>query len=130
MKLEIPGQLRGSNVRKVMPVAIRLQKQYADQISVLDSADIDTVSPILRVGGKLGTFGDDAIENVRIGNRTAECDLVLAPRNWSEMTEAEIEHLVKPKLLTALRQLLRAAGVKDSTEFLKEAEQCGGEVRD
>ena len=112
-----------------MPVAIRLQKQYADQISVLDSADIDTVSPILRVGGKLGTFGDDAIENVRIGNRTAECDLVLAPRNWSEMTEAEIEHLVKPKLLTALRQLLRAAGVKDSLEFLKEAEQCGGEVR-
>jgi len=84
-----------------MPVAIRLQKQYADQISVLDSADIDTVSPILRVGGKLGTFGDDAIENVRIGNRTAECDLVLAPRNWSEMTEAEIEHLVKPCRHTA-----------------------------
>ena len=63
MKLEVPGQLRGPETRQVMTAAIRVRKELAGQFSDID--DNRKISPILRVGGSLGTFGEDGIENVR-----------------------------------------------------------------
>jgi hypothetical protein len=123
MKLEIPGQLRGKDAGKIMPVAIRLRKKYEKEVADLKSTGVDVISPILRVGGELGSFGDDAIENLCVENRVAECDVVVAPRRWAEMTEDEIEDLIGPRIRDALSMLLIAAGISSIPKFMENAEQ-------
>ncbi|WP_038165353.1 hypothetical protein [Verrucomicrobium sp. BvORR106] len=110
MKLEIPGQLRGSDTRVVMRVLIQLRREWEGTLASLECNAIHLISPIARVGGILGTFGPDGLENIKVESGEAECDVVIAPRDWNSMTEEEVTSVVRPMLLEAIAALLAKAG--------------------
>lgn len=124
MKFELPGQLRGADTHKVMKVAIRIRKELELHFFELKTERIHKISPILRVGGELGTFGEDGIENINKGNKEVECDIVLAPRNWGKMTEKEIYTLLLPFVIKASILLLKASGISEIPLFLSELEMA------
>ena len=129
MKLEIPGQLRGSDTRKVVSAAIKLRRKLEPYFAALGEETLTLISPILRVGGELGTFGADGIENIKIANRQAECDVVVEARNWSAMSDDQITAIIRPRVIEALSTLITEAGFGDLPSFLLEetklAEQDG-----
>ena len=120
MKLEIPGQLRGSDAGKVMPIAIKLRRELEPSFSELGDDILALISPILRIGGELGTFGADAIENIKIADNEAECDVVVDTRSWNEMSEDQISVLIRARVIEALCSLLTEAGFDRIPEFLRE----------
>lgn len=126
MKLEIPGQLRGSDAGKVMPIAIKLRRELEPSFADLGDDRLSLITPILRIGGELGTFGEDAIENIKVTDKEAECDVVVEPRNWKEMDEDQISDLIRTRVIGALHSLLTAAGFETIPEFLRK-EQYKGE---
>jgi hypothetical protein len=111
MKLKILGQLRAPDAKCVAQVAMRIRKEYEARFASLENGQVNTVAPVLRIGGSIGTFGADAIENVEVKNGTAECDVVVVPRNWKEMHADEIHALLKPRLQEAFCLLLKQAGI-------------------
>lgn len=120
MKLEIPGQLRGSDAGGVMPVAIKLRRELEASFADLGDEKLKLISPILRIGGELGTFGLDAFENFRIADKEAVCDVVIEARNWKQMSEEQISAIVRPRVITALSTLLTEAGYDPLPDFFLE----------
>ena len=120
MILEIPGQLRGSDAGKVMPIAIQLRRELEPAFATLGEARLTLISPILRVGGELGTFGPDGIENLEIKNKEAVCDVVIEPRNWNSMDEDQISSLIREAVAQALTALMSEAGLDAIPELLRD----------
>jgi len=118
MKLEIPGQLRGRDAAKVISIVIKLRRELEPSFAALGDDMLTLISPILRVGGDLGTFGPDGIENIKIINGRAECDVVVDARNWNDMSETEISNLIRPRIIHALNSLITEAGFDTLPEFL------------
>jgi hypothetical protein len=133
MKLEIPGQLRGRDAGKVMPVAVRLRRELEPSFAALGEDKLKLISPILRIGGERGTFGADGIENIKIRDKEAECDVVIEGRNWNEMSEDQIHTMLRPRVFEALSTLISEAGYGAVPEFLSSeinlTEQAHGEQR-
>lgn len=119
MKLEIPGQLRGRDAGKVMPAATKIKSQLEPLFESLGNEVLTLITPILRVGGELGSFGSDGIENVKIENKEAECDVVVEARDWDLMNAEEISDLIRPRILEALETMLVEAGIDSVPDFLR-----------
>ena len=130
MKLEIPGQLRGSDAGKVMPVAIKLRHELEVSFAALGDEKLKLISPILRIGGEVGTFGADGIENIKITSHEAGCDVVIEARDWNGMSEDQISTVIRPRVFEALATLITAAGYETLPEFLRKetdkAKQASG----
>ena len=94
-----------------MPVIRRLREEFEDALSGVRADTLNKITPILRIGAALGSFGDDAIENVKVKNGEAECDVVVAPRNWETMDENEIWTLLRPMVAAGIQTLLNAADI-------------------
>ncbi len=109
MIFEVPGQLRGPETKKAMVAAIRVRKELESQFREME--DPRKLSLVLRVGGSLGTFGEDGIENVEIGDKKLVCDVVISPRNWGRMSDEEAYLLVRSRAVKASSVLLEKAGV-------------------
>lgn len=125
MKLEIPGQLRGSDAGKVMPIAIKLRRELEPSFAALGDDKLKLISPILRIGGELGTFGADGIENIKITDKKAECDVVIEGRNWNAMSEDQIATMLRLRVVEALSTLIEKAGFDPIPDFLRgEADQA------
>ena len=120
MKLEIPGQLRGSDAGKVMPVAIKLRRELEASFAALGDEKLKLISPILRIGGEVGTFGADGIENIKISNHEGECDVVIEARDWNGMSEDQISTVIRPRVFEALATLITEAGYDTLPEVLRE----------
>jgi hypothetical protein len=118
MQFELPGQFRGPECRVLLPVCKRLKEEFVPAFAALSKDKIKEVSPILRVGGSLGSFGEDGIENLKIRRKEAECDVVIAPRDWASISEDEIYALLRPRVMSAARALLVAGGVTEIPSFL------------
>ena len=112
MKLELPGQCRGKDAGRTMKPKTRLRKEYEDKFRELGVGTLKEISPILRVDGELGSFGKEGIENVKIRDGEAECDLVIPAQNWNDMSEDEIYSFLKPRVIESFRVLLREAGIE------------------
>lgn len=125
MKLEIPGQLRGSDAGKVMPIAIKLRRELEPSFADLGDDRLALITPILRIGGELGTFGEDAVENIKVTDKEAECDVVVEPRNWNELSEDQISDLIRARVVEALHSLLTEAGFETIPKFLSEKQNKG-----
>jgi hypothetical protein len=110
MKLQIPGQLKGGDAGRVMPVAIRLRMELEPSFADLGDERLHLITPILRVGGEAGSFGEDNLENVKIAKGEAECDVVIGVRDWRSMDEAQIYAVIKPRVIEALRLMLTRCG--------------------
>lgn len=101
-----------------MPIAIKLRREFEPSLAALGDSRLMLISPVLRVGGELGTFGADRIENVKIADKQAECEVVVDARNWREMSEDEISAVIRPRVVEALRCLLTEAGFDAMPECL------------
>ena len=117
MKLEIPGQLRGSDAGKVMAVAVELRRELEPSFAALGDEKLALISSILRIGGELGTFGSDGIENIKISGREAECDVVFESRDWNAMSEDQIASMLRPRVIEALATLIEGAGFDPIPDF-------------
>lgn len=129
MKLELSAQIRGSDGKKTMPVIRRLREEFEDTMSRVRADKLKEITPILRIGAALGSFGGDAIANVKVKNREAECEVVVAPRNWKTMDEHEIWTLLRPMVADGIQTMLNAADVscpKSIVDILNNAEQLPG----
>ena len=104
---------------KVMPVAIKIRCELEASFAALGNQKLKLISPILRVGGEVGTFGADAIENIKIADHQAECDVVIEARNWKSMSEDQLTAIVRPRIITALATLLTEAGYDPLPDFLR-----------
>jgi hypothetical protein len=118
MKLEISAQLRGPDTRKVMQAIIRLRKELEKPIETLCVDEVSTITPVLRVGGSLGSFGEDGIQNIEFKNKVLVCDLVISPHNWEQTSSEEIYDILKPRVLESLKRLLAEAGLRKTPDFL------------
>ena len=83
-------------------------------------SDPRKISPILRVGGSLGSFGEEGLEHIAVDTKGLECDVVIAPREWDSMNEDVIYLLVRARVVEACSVLLREAGVEDIPECVAE----------
>ena len=106
MKLEIPGQFRGRDARSVMPSAIRLRREFESAFKDLGDEPIWVIAPTLRIGGELGEFGEEGIENLQVAEGEAACDVIISAQAWGDMSDAEIYTFIQPKVIDALRMLL------------------------
>ena len=118
MQFELPGQFRGPECRALMPVCKRLKEELVPAFSALGKEKIKEVSHILRVGGSLGSFGEDGIENLKVRRKEAECDVVIAPRDWAAISEDEIYAILRPRVIAAAKAMLLAGGITEVPSFL------------
>ena len=118
MQFELPGQFRGPECKALLPVCRRLKKEFRPDFASLGTGKIKEISPILRVGGSLGSFGSDAIENLKIRRGEVYCDVVIAPREWQSMTVEEIYSFLRPRVVAASKTMLAACGFTEMPTFL------------
>ena len=111
--------MRGSDAGKVMPLAIKLRRELEPSFAALGDGKLALISPVLRIGGELETFGADGIENIKITDKKAECDVVIDCRNWNAMSENQIATMLRPRVFEALTALIEEAGFDAIPDFLR-----------
>ena len=118
MRFELPGQFRGPECEALLPVCRRIKTELQPSFDALGTQDLLAISPILRVGGSLGTFGEDSIEQVQIRLKEAQCDVVIAARDWTKMSSDDLYDLIRRRVVAASVTMLEAAGVVEMPAFL------------
>ena len=111
-----------------MKPAKRLRKELEAKFTEFGDYPVKKISPILRVAGELGSFGDEGIENIKVIRGEAECDIVISAQAWSAMTEDEIYTFIKPRVLDALRSFIQEIGMNVPDCTKKMEQNKAGEV--
>jgi hypothetical protein len=85
-----------------MRALVALRKDHEEKYARITSLSFDEVCVIFRVGGSLGSFGDDSIEHVYVQQSALCCEVVLAPRDWATMAGDAIGSLVSSRFHEAM----------------------------
>lgn len=97
---------------------VHLYKMLAKHCTRTYSPAIDQFSLVLRVSGKFGDFGPEAIERIRRRRpaRYITADIVVPVRRWKGKTEGELKKYLAAKVRSGL-ELLVARLKKDKEEI-------------
>ena len=114
MQFELPAQLRGPECGRMVPLIVRLRKELEPQLAALEKNSLTSICPILRIGGSLGSFGDDGIEYLKVDAGEAGCDVVIKPRLWDSWSDEQIYTELRKRVTEALQTMLEEAGVPHS----------------
>jgi hypothetical protein len=102
VNLELPGQMRGPECRRVMRQAIALRREMEPWFGGLPEDKISKLVVILRVDGSLGTFGPAGVENIELDGDVVACDLVVSDRGWDQLSEEDIRALLLREISNAV----------------------------
>lgn len=108
MKLSIPGQLKGPEAKVVMKALIGLRRSAEPAFQNVSIPDYDEVCVLYRVGGSLGSFGSDSVEEIYISEKAICCEVIMAPRKWGKLEEKEVNALVSTLFMEAYKSILKS----------------------
>jgi hypothetical protein len=127
MRFSLPGELRGPECRRVITQAIEIRRRLDPWFSTLPSDRVAELAIVLRVGGSLGNFGPEGVENIQLADGKLACDLVVADMGWDGLSEQRIRDILGQRVKDAVEACLRLHEVPFNHEEL--TAHCGtGEV--
>ena len=103
MELEIPGQLKGPECRRVITQAVELRRELEAALRDVDGGPCTKLSLLLRVGGSLGSFGE-TIHDPTLKRGLAICEIEIPDADWAQRSDAEIRDVVAKRLLEGLEK--------------------------
>jgi len=112
MKFSLPGQLRGSECRRVISQAVVLRRRLESWFAELPTEPICQLGIILRIDGSLGSFGPPGVENFSLINGELECDLVVRDHDWAQRSDDEINEILSREVLTAIASCLSQSKIE------------------
>ena len=102
MKFSLPGQLKGPECRRVITQAVELRKRVTPWFAAIDNTEISELGIALRVGGSLGSFGPEGVENITAENGKVECDVVIADKGWADLDDGEIASILQERVFDGI----------------------------
>ncbi len=111
MKFSLPAQLRGPETNQVMQQAIALRRKLEPLIGPINADNIFELAVVLRVGGSLGSFGPDRIENIAIEGATLTCDVVIEDKRWADLDDDSIARILDDRVTEAIGACLSYVGI-------------------
>jgi hypothetical protein len=119
MDLALPGQLRGSECRRVVTQAVELRRILEPWFRALPNEPVARLTVVLRVDGSLGSFGPPGVENINLDGEALSCDLVVPDPGWETLSNREIREILREQIVNAIDVCLRHAGVLYEREELE-----------
>ena len=119
MKLELPGQFKGPECRRLIPSLRLLRSRLEPWFESLQSDGISKIAIVLRADGSLGSFGPSGIENVDASENVVSCDLVVADHGWGELADERIFDILSEPVLDAIAECMTTVGIETPIETLR-----------
>ena len=121
MRFTLPAQLKGPEAKVVMVQIIELRRRLEPVIDLLEQDHLNELSPVIRVGGSLGGFGEDGIDNIEIVDQILTCDIVVTNQDWENRSDDWIYEYLKVRVLNAISKCLIFSDVDHDMELLQNA---------
>ncbi len=105
MILSLTGQLKGPECRRVITQAVALRRLLEPFFHARSNDHVEKVTITLRVGGSLGSFGPEGVENIQLDGNELVCDLVVADMGWDGLSERQIMGILRQRISGAIEEL-------------------------
>ena len=121
MRFTLPAQLKGPEAKVVMVQIIELRRRLEPVVDLLEQDHLNELSPVIRVGGSLGSFGEDGIDNIEVVDQIVTCDIVVTNQDWGNRSDDWIYEYLKLRVLNAISKCLIFCNVDHDMELLQNA---------
>lgn len=120
MIFSLLGQLKGPECRRVITQAVALRRLLEPFFHAKSNDQVKKVTITLRVGGSLGSFGPEGVENIQLDGKELVCDLVVADMGWDGLNERQIIGILRQRISGAIEKLFKSTFIDlDIIEFYK-----------